>query len=102
APSVQPAAPPPAVTTNAPSKPEKPEAKAETETRWYGWQTLLSDGLAVVATPLAPPLGVGMSFLGAPIIHIVHLEGFNVLNSLGIRVIAPVVGGLVGLAAADG
>lgn len=105
APNVQPAAPvaprvaetPPAASTPA-SKPDKPE----TETRWYGWQTLLSDGLALAATPLSPPLGAGLYFLGAPTVHILHLEGFNVLKSLGIRVISPVVGGLVGLAAADG
>jgi hypothetical protein len=103
APTVQPA--PPPVVTAPPAKEkenDKEEPKPKTETRWYGWQTLLSDGLAVVATPLAPPLGVGMYFLGAPIIHIAHLEGFNVLKSLGMRVISPVVGGLVGLAAADG
>jgi hypothetical protein len=103
APNVQPAAP-----TFAPAHASPPnaeasaEAKIESESRWYGWQTLLSDGLAVVATPLAPPLGIGMYLLGGPIVHIVHLEGFNVLKSLGVRVITPVVGGLVGVAAASG
>lgn len=104
APNVQPAAPPPLVAGPAPSpeKAERPATNAETESHWYGWQTLLSDGLAIAATPLAPPLGAGLYLLGAPIVHIVHLEGFNVLKSLGVRVISPVVGGLLGIAASDG
>lgn len=101
APNVQPT-PPAAKPTKAEQPPPEKPGKVETETRWYGWQTLLSDGLAVVAMPLAPPLGAGLYFLGAPTIHIVHLEGFNVLKSLGIRVISPVVGGLIGIAAAEG
>lgn len=106
APAVQPAAPstvpvakpPPAADTPPPSSTEK----AETESRWYGWQTLLADGLAAVAIPLSPPLALGLYLGGGPIIHIVHLNGFKVLMSLGVRVIAPVTGALIGGFASEG
>lgn len=74
----------------------------QTETRWYGWQTLISDGVAIVTTPLLPPLGVSIYALGGPIVHVVHLRGLAVLGSLGIRIVAPVSGVLVGLQAANG
>jgi hypothetical protein len=78
----------------------KPPAVA-TETRWYGWQTLLTDGGAVAlpvvaATSRNEPLtavalvaGAGVFALGAPIVHLAHGRPGAFGLSLGLRLALP-------------
>lgn len=42
----------------------------EVERRWYGWQTLMVDGISLVTTPII--IGIPGLFLGAPIVHAAH------------------------------
>lgn len=80
----------------------------EEETEWYGWQTLIADGTSVLILPIvagvtqSPTLGgiaVGGYFLAPPIIHGAHGRWAMFAASLGLRVVMPVVGGLLGAAA---
>lgn len=71
----------------APCAPPEPRT-SEARERWYGWQTLLVDGMSLVATPLAPPLGLGGYLLGAPIVHLanghVGIAGLDLLLRVGL------------------
>lgn len=86
----------------------------ETSSRWYGWQTLATDGAAValVLASIATAGGsgdsasgacgvgaVGVYALGAPAVHFVHGNPGRGFASLGIRVGAPVVLGFLGVEA---
>jgi hypothetical protein len=98
--SVDYAAPPPAPAAPAPS------------TEWYGWQTLLVDGVALgtiplelspsasfARTPSASYLFVGSlsSYaLGAPLVHVAHGRWGRGVADLGLRVGALAAGSLVG------
>ena len=82
----------------------------EEETSWYGWQTLAADGTSLLVLPIAagvsqsPGLGlvaVAGYFLAPPFIHGAHGRWGMFGASLGLRVVAPVIGGLLG-AALDG
>src|SRR5207237_2441208 len=78
-----------------------PQEKVETETRWYGWQTLLVDAgwivISVSSVPLksAAPAVVGTIgyFIGPPILHAVHDRTWIALLDLGLRIALPIVGG---------
>lgn len=54
-----------------------------TEKRWYGWQTLMVDGISLVTTPV----GVGLPGLvfGAPIVHLAHRQYTAALASFAMR-----------------
>jgi len=80
------------------------------ETSWYGWQTLLADGTSLLVLPIAAGVSqssalgvvaVGGYFLAPPFIHGAHGRWGMFAASLGLRVVVPVIGGLLG-AAADG
>ena len=58
------------------------------ESRWYGWQTLLADGSALL---LASGASVPVYVLGGPVIHWAHGNGWRGVGSLSLRVGAPVV-----------
>jgi hypothetical protein len=60
--------------------------------RWYGWQTLILDGVALVLTPINPYVGLGTYLLGAPIVHGAHGRFLTGFGDLGLRFSAPVVG----------
>ena len=74
--------------------------------RWYGWQTLATDGAAVallaigVAAEKGPVIGVSAATfaLGGPIVHLAHGRGGAAAGSLGLRVGIPVAGFFVGAA----
>lgn len=78
-----------------------PEPAFATESRWYGWQTLLTDGGAVAlpvivstfrnepATTVALCAAAGGFVLGAPIIHLVHRRPGASALSLGLRLALP-------------
>jgi hypothetical protein len=78
--------------------------------RWYGWQTLTADaaaaslfalivGLDVAGKSAQGPVagvGLGVYLLGAPAIHVAHRRVGAGLASLGIRLVAPAIGAIVG------
>jgi hypothetical protein len=72
---------------SAPCAPPEPKA-SEARERWYGWQTLLVDGASALATPVAPPLGLGGYLLGAPIVHLANghigIAGLDLLLRVGL------------------
>jgi hypothetical protein len=108
-------APPPAATP-APARKRKPwkewldrEAPLPVESEatqriWYGWQTLLVDGLSLTAIAVAAAeeegamwFGAGLLLLGSPIVHFAHLNVAHGFYSLAIRAAS---GGLMALGAA--
>jgi hypothetical protein len=93
-------------TATAPAKTAQPAA--QTESYWYGWQTLTSDAASISAVgtgikfetaPLAY-LGVAGYYLGAPIVHIAHGRVGVAFASLGLRLGLPSLGGAIGFATA--
>jgi hypothetical protein len=74
------------------------EEPARSPSTWYGWQTLISDGAALVTAPLVPPLGLATYLLGAPLVHLGHGRPLAGLGSLGLRAGAPILGGALGVA----
>lgn len=91
----------------APRQPPAPEPPRE-YSRWYGWQTLLSDSaaltllFAVGAVDLGDGAGkfvgasLGMYLTGGPVIHATHGNWGRAAGSLGLRVGAPLLGGALG------
>lgn len=75
--------------------------------RWYGWQTLVADGLALGVAGLGLGLDAGDTsttvlslaatgyVLGGPLVHLGHGDAMKGLGSLGLRVGAPLVSGVV-------
>lgn len=55
------------------------------EKRWYGWQTLLTDGAAVLTIDKEPALSIGTYLLGGPVVHWLHGNAEKGFLSLGIR-----------------
>jgi hypothetical protein len=96
--------------TAAPGHPPPPayEARPRTETKWYGWQTLLVDGAALTTSMLllsvnnddahaaSAVVGLGGYALGGPIVHWSNGQVGKGFASLGLRVGAPVLGALTG------
>jgi hypothetical protein len=95
----------------APAAAQSPPAPADTprrlERRWYGWQTLATDGAAItllagtaLLTDGAPPgplpttgyvLGTLSYAFGGPIVHFAHGNPGWGFASFGLRVPAPVI-----------
>ena len=77
--------PPPTVATHsaAPGSPPVTAPRSEVERRWYGWQTLIADGLSIGLAPVG--VGVVGYFLGAPIVHWAHGNVDEGFGSLAIR-----------------
>lgn len=85
------------------------------EMRWYGWQTILVDAgtVALAFATMTPGCdGCGREVgvvsatvfvagyaLGAPIVHVAHGRPLTGLGSFGLRVVLPVLGAYIGLAA---
>jgi hypothetical protein len=75
-----------------------------TESRWYGWQTLVADGASLTL------LAVGISLessalsaagllgyaLGSPAVHVGHVRPLTALGSTGLRIALPATGMLLG------
>jgi hypothetical protein len=90
-------------TSEEEEKPRKP--------RWYGWQTLATDGAALTALVLSAStdqdgsalLGLGLAayVLGGPIVHMAHDRAGVGAGSLGMRIGAPLLGGAIGSKAAN-
>lgn len=82
---------------------ERPEHETAPETQrvWYGWQTLLTDALALTTAFASPEFGLMTYGLGAPIVHWGHGNVGRGFASLGLRAGAPILLGLGGLATCD-
>lgn len=93
------------------SRAEGPEScwEIESERHWYGWQTLATDGAAFAliayagtqqftgALPnVASTTAVAMLLLGAPTVHWAHGRIGTGFLSLGMRLVAPLLGAVVG------
>ena len=87
------------------------ESAPKLERRWYGWQTLLADGLSFAAVtagamddspmPMLSFLGAA-GYLAAPAaIHGVHGHGGLVASSVLLRIGLPAIGGMLGASMAD-
>lgn len=77
--------------------------------RWYGWQIILTDASAVTLTVAGAlgeadglvTLGVLSYLFGPPIVHFAHRNVGRGFGSLGLRLGAPFVGALLGVAVAN-
>jgi hypothetical protein len=92
-----------------PSAPSTTRASPSRETwRWYGWQTFAADSVAGALflgayadhhnTALYALSGVTFG-LGAPAIHVAHGRWAIAVGSFGLRILGPVVGGVIGAGA---
>lgn len=102
---VEPPPPPPAAAPPAPSPAPAPAPapslgapEAVTESRWYGWQTLIVDGSAIVVGVASqqPIVFLAGYALGGPIVHWAHGNVGTGFVSLGLRVLVPVATTFVG------
>jgi hypothetical protein len=78
-------------------------APQDTETHWYGWQTLLTDAGsfgAALLTQNAYALAA-VYVLGAPVVHAAHGRAGAAVGSLALRVALPIAGIYLGAAAAN-
>lgn len=103
----------------APRTPEPPPAASEevdpeTQTQWYGWQTLSLDAAAVLlafgasggtalseAAPLMGATSLGTYALGAPITHLAHDNPGRAIGSLLLRGGLPIAFGAAGVGIED-
>ena len=103
----------------APRAPVADTPAGETkESRWYGWQTLAVDAVAMTAFAYGIERGAGDVFssdrggeafayggfgaylLGGPAMHLIHDRPGSALGSFGLRMAAPLVGMYAGSAMA--
>lgn len=93
-----PAAPPPVGAHFA------PEREPEEGRQWYGWETLICDGTAVVTAPFL--IGIAGYVLCAPIVHLANGQPVKAAASIGVRLGAPLglalAGGLIDAGANNG
>jgi hypothetical protein len=73
------------------------QRKEKGASRWYGWQTLMCDGISVVTSPLL--IGLGGYVIAPPIVHWVHGNVGRGFADLGIRIGAPIALSLLGYTA---
>jgi hypothetical protein len=86
----------------APQGPERRSSRYEQV--WYGWQALIPDSVAYVATLAggfadargAVALGLITWGLGTPIVHMAHAEVGRGFASIGMRIMLPLVGSGIG------
>lgn len=89
----------------SPSQPAGSELPAPPSKTWYGWQTLGTDGIAILSFVLAasteetvvlPAVGLGAYLLGGPTVHATHGNWGRAAISFGMRAAIPVAtGGLL-------
>jgi hypothetical protein len=103
-----PAPPPPPVegATLAPAQRGLEQDDEDGSRRWYGWQTLITDGAALglaigavaVESNTAAVASLFSYLLGAPIVHWAHRRVGIGFASLGMRIASPFIGTLTGYA----
>lgn len=82
--------------TTSPTTPPIPPRPPTPPTRWYGWQTLIADGIAIVATPFSPTTGAALYLTAAPGVHVLNGNIKRAGASIGARVGLPLGGALGG------
>jgi hypothetical protein len=112
-PAVEPVAPPSADTKvdvgwRAPEPQEPPTTSVppvhpeESESRWYGWQIILTDGAALASVAAASrdsawgDLALVLYLAGGPVVHFAHEHLAKGAGSAALRVGVPLGGALVG------
>lgn len=86
-----------------------------TESHWYGWQTLATDGAGIglivfggtrsfegPVAVTAASVGTGSLFLGGPIVHLSHGRWPIAILDLGMRLTLPIVGGYLASTCTEG
>jgi hypothetical protein len=77
----------------------------EAERRWYGWQIIATDGVVLLSASLAASgsswegwgdLAAILYLSGGPLVHFAHGDVGMGFGSLGLRVVAPLGGVLMG------
>lgn len=121
--SPEPAVPPPpsGAPWGATSSPEQrtfwggaPAPPQPARRRWYGWQTLIADGAGLLISGIGLPLSLSRStqslgtgllvgggvvqLIGGPIVHWSHRNVGRGFASLGLRIVLPALGVLLGFA----
>jgi hypothetical protein len=77
-------------------------AHQEPERRWYGWQIILTDGAALASLAAFSDgngwadLALALYLGGGPVVHLAHQNPAQAGGSLGLRVLAPLGGALMG------
>lgn len=97
------AAQPAAIPVLTPARPEQSQP-VRYEKVWYGWQGLISDGVAFTLTlgggfaqtRSVLTMGIITFVLGTPIVHMAHAEIGRGFGSMGMRVLLPLVGAGIG------
>jgi hypothetical protein len=90
-------------------EPLTPVAAPTEATVWYGYQNLAVDAGAfttIIAGVQSGSSGfallsLGIYTVGSPIVHMVHDNGGRAAGSLALRLGLPVLGGMIGVGAAD-
>lgn len=108
-----PLTPPPITAKPAAHQPDRappvPAAPPVMTRRWYGWQIILTDASAVALTVTGAlsesdgliTVGVLTYLFGPPTVHFAHRNVGRGFGSLGLRLGAPFVGALLGVAIAN-
>jgi hypothetical protein len=68
-----------------------PPVERRTTTTWYGWQTLLVDGLSIALVSVRPELGLAGYAVGAPIVHAANDRWGIAAASVSCRLGCPLV-----------
>lgn len=72
------------------------------ERRWYGWQILFADAMAIAgAFVLSEEALLSGYLVSGPAVHTLHGRPAMGAVSLGLRLVLPVVGGLIGYSTAS-
>jgi hypothetical protein len=99
---------PPSVPPASNQRPlESAPERSEPATRWYGWQIVPIDAVALSvivaelalgerATPAPGILALGAYALGGPVVHLAHGRSSTALGSVALRLALPAIGALVG------
>jgi len=77
------------------------ERRTETEPdrRWYGYATLLVDAAAITVSVWTDNgwIWLGGYLIGPPIVHVVNGNGVGAAGSFALRLLAPLLGGVIAL-----
>lgn len=74
-------------------RPENPPVR--TTTHWYGWQTLIADGVAIPMLFVVPPLSLGIYLVAPPVVHLFNGRPLVALGDLAVRAGAPIALGAI-------
>lgn len=96
-----PPAPEPAKGEPTRSEPQRVAPRVAPPTRWYGWETMLTDAASAAIGPFAPAAFAVGYLTGAPTVHLLNGQLGKAGASLGLRVGLPLAGALGGVVLAS-